>query len=550
MTAMNLLLRTNILLLLYYLNVGSCSAFLERVAPLYQSVSNRCIGRTSGLSNNIRSDEFWSVADDWEMRSSQEEKRVSLCNNSDDFSWGNVEKSKYADSSDFIDDVIDSFFALADIGVDGVQLYDSKMITDNDVYLSSESFADNAAKEISLLIRCNEEPEALHIESGRALQSLSHSERYHRNFLIDENTGNPTEFFYIGVQTMFNRYAHFDNHKSNGLMVMDASNIAKWMSTCLDEKVTKFDSRVYSILTKFSVFGSGYLSIENFQCLYLDAIMNKSKNKKNGPNITDVWRDFYAHDIVSPIEAEHNEFNEKIRHDLRSSSSRSADISSRDDLFFDECEIISWNNTPEKQSYSSRTSSYKKVDLALVDGKTPIHVKDGDFVFIDEESCIGCTQCAQVAPSNFFMVESSGRARCHEQSDHPNVKTAVELCPVSCMHFVAFHELKEFESARDEGDGRSDHRHMQGGAQHKFTPLHVARRGTDANHKSSWYHYLKQKCHMTSSCPQRGCFDCPHYSKPGDNPYFKEISKNADKMRIREYIRSGAADFHRKFVQL
>jgi len=29
------------------------------------------------------------------------------------------------------------------------------------------------------------------------------------------------------------------------------------------------------------------------------------------------------------------------------------------------------------------------------------------------------------------------------------VKTAVELCPVTCMHNVAFHELKEFEAARD-----------------------------------------------------------------------------------------------------
>jgi hypothetical protein len=26
------------------------------------------------------------------------------------------------------------------------------------------------------------------------------------------------------------------------------------------------------------------------------------------------------------------------------------------------------------------------------DGKTPMRIRDGQFVFIDEESCIGCTQ--------------------------------------------------------------------------------------------------------------------------------------------------------------
>jgi hypothetical protein len=54
------------------------------------------------------------------------------------------------------------------------------------------------------------------------------------------------------------------------------------------------------------------------------------------------------------------------------------------------------------------------------------------------------------------------------------------------MHMVSFDELKEMERSRDEGDGF-------GGAR-SHVPLHVAGRDSDANSKSSWYHYLKAKC--------------------------------------------------------
>lgn len=100
------------------------------------------------------------------------------------------------------------------------------------------------------------------------------------------------------------------------------------------------------------------------------------------------------------------------------------------------------------------------------------------------------TQCVHVAPSSFLMLES-GRARTFEQHNTADVPLAVSVCPVNCMHKVAFHELKEMEVARDHGDGRSDHRHLGRG----HTPLSVAGIDSDANHKSSWYHYLKNKCH-------------------------------------------------------
>ena len=121
---------------------------------------------------------------------------------------------------------------------------------------------------------------------------------------------------------------------------------------------------------------------------------------------------------------------------------------------------------------------------------------------------------------------------------------------VCCMHFVSFDEHKEMETLRDEGNSRNDNLHFGGRKTH--TPLHVARRSSDGNHKSSCYHYLKGKCVQgssmkESSCPQRGCYDCPSYA-PGENPFFKERHRKAELIRAREFIASREADKRRKIV--
>jgi hypothetical protein len=97
------------------------------------------------------------------------------------------------------------------------------------------------------------------------------------------------------------------------------------------------------------------------------------------------------------------------------------------------------------------------------------------------------------------MLES-GRARTFKQRHSPDVDQAVASCPVNCMHPVTYKELKEYESARDYGDGRSDHKHLGRG----HTPLFVAGIDSDANHRSSWYHTLKGDCssklHYMAAC--------------------------------------------------
>lgn len=146
------------------------------------------------------------------------------------------------------------------------------------------------------------------------------------------------------------------------------------------------------------------------------------------------------------------------------------------------------------------------------------------------------------------MMES-GRARTYFQRAALDVDDAVLSCPVSCMHQVSFQELSKCEIARDgngkEGDADYSPPHHQG-----HIPLHVARRDSDRNRRTSLYHSLRAKCVTTSDCPQKGCYDCPSFRNKGENPYFIAKHKKAEHARAQHFIKNGEAGFFRKAVDL
>jgi hypothetical protein len=55
---------------------------------------------------------------------------------------------------------------------------------------------------------------------------------------------------------------------------------------------------------------------------------------------------------------------------------------------------------------------------------------------------------------------------------------------------------------------------------------------------------------VSKSCPQRGCFNCPNYSNPGLNPYFKAKHQEAEHARASEFIENGMATPFRKTLDL
>jgi len=142
----------------------------------------------------------------------------------------------------------------------------------------------------------------------------------------------------------------------------------------------------------------------------------------------------------------------------------------------------------------------------------------------------------------------SGRARTFHQSNRPEVSTAISVCPVDCMHTVGYDELKEMETARDDDYSQIDHRHLKFGQSH--TPLNVAGIDSDANHKSSWYHHLKNKCFMSKACPQKACYDCPMHSEKGGNIFHKKKHSEAEHVRAQDFIQSGEADEYRHYFEL
>ena len=81
------------------------------------------------------------------------------------------------------------------------------------------------------------------------------------------------------------------------------------------------------------------------------------------------------------------------------------------------------------------------------------------FTYVDEDTCIGCCNCAHVARSTFFMEESlAGRARVFNQGGDSDdlIEEAIDTCPVNCIHYVSHEDLVTLESERLQRDGNLD----------------------------------------------------------------------------------------------
>ncbi|XP_072968433.1 chaperone protein dnaJ C76, chloroplastic isoform X1 [Typha angustifolia] len=69
-----------------------------------------------------------------------------------------------------------------------------------------------------------------------------------------------------------------------------------------------------------------------------------------------------------------------------------------------------------------------------------------DHAFVDEFSCIGCKNCANVAPDVFQIEEDFGRARVFCQSGNSDlVQQAIDSCPVDCIHWTSAAQLSLLE---------------------------------------------------------------------------------------------------------
>lgn len=71
-------------------------------------------------------------------------------------------------------------------------------------------------------------------------------------------------------------------------------------------------------------------------------------------------------------------------------------------------------------------------------------------VYVDEITCIGCKHCAHVARNTFYIEPDYGRSRVYRQDGDSEdlIQEAIDTCPVDCIHWVDYTELKELERDR------------------------------------------------------------------------------------------------------
>jgi ferredoxin len=71
-------------------------------------------------------------------------------------------------------------------------------------------------------------------------------------------------------------------------------------------------------------------------------------------------------------------------------------------------------------------------------------------VYVDEITCIGCKHCAHVARNTFYIEPDYGRSRVVRQDGDSEelIDEAIDTCPVNCIHWVDYTELKNLEEER------------------------------------------------------------------------------------------------------
>lgn len=71
-------------------------------------------------------------------------------------------------------------------------------------------------------------------------------------------------------------------------------------------------------------------------------------------------------------------------------------------------------------------------------------------VYVDEITCIGCLHCAHVARNTFYIEPDYGRSRVIRQDGDGEevIQEAIDTCPVNCIHWVDYTELKKLEEER------------------------------------------------------------------------------------------------------
>ena len=251
------------------------ASFSSKVTPCMSSTDNYD-GETIDYESGINYDVSSTSTSEWEspgyFETGDEEGLSADFEelNSDEIHDGYKQMSEEdAWIDNIIDEIHNEFSTL-----DG-PLYDTSF--DEPIISVEDAILGKMDGEIAMLVRCNERPDALLIEEGRALAPLTNDERNDIAQLLDwtEESFQATDFLRQAVSKMFHEHAVPSAH--DGILSMNRASIAAWMTKSLqaEEKgrVSQHDRRVLQTMSDFSEYGSGRLVEENFQNLYLKCLV-------------------------------------------------------------------------------------------------------------------------------------------------------------------------------------------------------------------------------------------------------------------------------------
>jgi len=178
----------------------------------------------------------------------------------------------------------------------------------------------------------------------------------------------------------------------------------------------------------------------------------------------------------------------------------------------------------------SEVESHATVEM---DEETGMPVRS-QMVYVDEHTCIGCTNCAMIAQSTFFMDGEHGRARVFQQwgDDDETIQVAIETCPVDCIHYVPYDELVRLEVDRRDQKINFKAR-LVSQAEYGGSVGHMVGGGNGFTAPQKISGNMAARC---NNCPSRGCKNCPMYGI-GENPEFKRREKERKERRARKQLK-------------
>ena len=238
-------------------------------------------------------------------------------------------------------------------------------------------------------------------------------------------------------------------------------------------------------------------------------------------------------DTIASLSAEEVEFN--MKESARADTARQMQEWGFDAETIASSLDIAVDDTLEKSGEVDGMQAYREtafwddVDLGTVESHTQVETdaETGEpfrqqMVYVDEHTCIGCTNCAMIAQSTFYMNPEHGRARVFQQwgDDDETIQVAIETCPVDCIHYIPFDELVTLEKER-RGQNINFKARLVSQAEFGNSPSHRVGGPNEFTAPQKISGNMGARC---SNCPSRGCKNCPMFGV-GKNPEFERKEK-------------------------